>query len=324
MHPEKRHLNKIGVELTDPIDVFICCGSFEDRSVTIAEHINPNVINHVLVAENRDNIKWVGKNSDYLRKRFGSKSIRVELDTSAPFRGADNFMKALAQIASEKSQSYLVDISTFTRESLLILLCILRLKLKSTDSITCVYVGANRYSLDASGEKTWLTRGVRQIRSILGYPGEMLPSRRTHLIVLLGFETERAATLITNYEPAVLSVGIGSKEQSITQEHYDLNVMFYSQVTALYGDSVRGFSFAPDSHLSTKKSIEDQIQKVGDYNVVVAPMNTKISTVGSALLALELEGVQLCYAQAELYNFENYSKPQEYYYAFQLPELTQV
>jgi hypothetical protein len=38
-------------------------------------------------------------------------------------------------------------------------------------------------------------------------------------------------------------------------------------------------------------------------------MNTKISTIGSALAALEEEAIQLCYAQPLQYNYKSYSTP---------------
>ena len=38
-------------------------------------------------------------------------------------------------------------------------------------------------------------------------------------------------------------------------------------------------------------------------------MNTKISTLGAAMVALEDESIQVCYAQADVYNANNYSTP---------------
>lgn len=46
-----------------------------------------------------------------------------------------------------------------------------------------------------------------------------------------------------------------------------------------------------------------------NMNLVVAPMNSKISTLGAALAARVNPDIQLCYAPAVTYNFENYSKP---------------
>ena len=51
-------------------------------------------------------------------------------------------------------------------------------------------------------------------------------------------------------------------------------------------------------------------------------MNTKMSTVGSLLLALENETVQLCYAPANVYNVERYADPDDDYYLL-VPDLRQ-
>ena len=54
---------------------------------------------------------------------------------------------------------------------------------------------------------------------------------------------------------------------------------------------------------------------VSGHNALIAPMNTKISTVGAALLAMEDDTIQLCYATAHQYNEKGYSTPgQECYY----------
>ncbi|MDP2644327.1 MAG: hypothetical protein Q8P24_05265, partial [Desulfobacterales bacterium] len=45
----------------------------------------------------------------------------------------------------------------------------------------------------------------------------------------------------------------------------------------------------------------------GRQDVTVAPMNTKLSTVGAALASFENSEIQVCYAQADYYNYHGYS-----------------
>jgi hypothetical protein len=47
-------------------------------------------------------------------------------------------------------------------------------------------------------------------------------------------------------------------------------------------------------------------------------MNTKISTVGAALAAIKQESIQLCYAQANIYNVERYSAVSDEVFIFEL------
>jgi hypothetical protein len=46
-------------------------------------------------------------------------------------------------------------------------------------------------------------------------------------------------------------------------------------------------------------------------------MNTKLSTSGAALAALEADEIQLCYASARHYNIEGYSRPSQECIIFQ-------
>ena len=44
-------------------------------------------------------------------------------------------------------------------------------------------------------------------------------------------------------------------------------------------------------------------------NFLIAPLNTKLSTVAVGLVALNNPAIQVCYAIPEVYNIKNYSEP---------------
>jgi hypothetical protein len=135
----------------------------------------------------------------------------------------------------------------------------------------------------------------------------MHPSRKSHLIVLVGFEDERAGKLIEMYEPAVLSLGVGSVDP-VSERLSFVNETYYGNLMAThYG--AKKFEFSPTDASSVRDVILEQAQRFGDYNVVVAPMNTKISTLGAALAAIKNPDIQICYSRAASYNVENYSEP---------------
>jgi hypothetical protein len=48
-----------------------------------------------------------------------------------------------------------------------------------------------------------------------------------------------------------------------------------------------------------------------NYNIVVCPMNTKISTIGVGLAALQNNKIQIAYARAIEYNEAGYSTPSD-------------
>jgi hypothetical protein len=169
----------------------------------------------------------------------------------------------------------------------------------------------------------WLSKGVAEVRSVLGYPGEFFPSRKTHLIVLVGFEHERASKLVEIYEPNILSLGYGKAGSETSQKHYSANRNYHKLVreaVATY-TTVREFEFSCSNPWDAKKAILAQVATTPDHNVVVAPMNTKISTVGCALAAVENQTIQLSYAKAMSYNYQQYSVGGTMCYLFEVPEL---
>ena len=311
-------LRDLKEHIATPLDVFICSASFEERCKSIAACISSGTVDHVLVCENEELAEYVGKNARYLGDRFIDRAIHVPLSLSNPLRVADSMAEGLEKVISTNPQSYLVDVTTFTHEALLILLSLLRQRLKSSDTIRFAYTAAKEYSLGAEGDDKWLSKGIKQIRSVLGYPGDPLPTRQFHLVVLAGFENDRAAQLIDAYEPAIVSLGFGNKQQSITNEHFEINIAFHKRLCDIYR-GLETFTFSLIDPLQAKVDIAKQIASKPGYNVVVAPLNNKISTIGSALAAFENSDIQLCYSQANFYNYENYSSAGDEVYLLDIP-----
>ena len=77
--------------------------------------------------------------------------------------------------------------------------------------------------------------------------------------------------------------------------------------TNIYKD-VDIFEISCINPILTKKRIQEQIDKYPNYNVVIAPMNNKISTLGASLLAIEMPEIQICYSSPNIYNVDGYSK----------------
>jgi hypothetical protein len=300
-HPLTTLATKVG-----HIDNFLCFASYENRCRSVADSLNISAIGRSAIGLNINRNQFNGTNREYLSRRLGESTPIIEFNVSMPTIGADNVAHYLEEVFSGSSKSLLVDITTFTHEGLLILIKLLSLKKREMDTVRLVYVGAEEYSIGLDDEDKWLSKGTREIRSVLGYPGLIFPSKRLHLIVLVGFETERARSLIDAYEPHLLSLGVGTSLNSITQKNFKANDLFFQRIARTY-QNCGIFEIAPNDYQTTLSALRNQANKNTEYNVVIAPMNTKISTIAAGLLAMENESLQLCYAQAELYNYENYS-----------------
>jgi len=334
MKIEKINIDKIDSYVNSKI-ILIVCSSYEDRCLSIAQAIDSAKIEKALIAYNEDIAPYINKNCENLISLFSNKSERVALNTNDPIKTADN-LKTYLQ-ANIKSGCYiLVDITTFTHESLLILIKLLDLITEGKSHVKFAYTGAKTYGVvpkkilkdknktkEDISESIWLSKGIINIRNVLGFSGDIFPLRKTHLIILVGFEYERALELIKRYEPNYLSLGFGKAGGSISEKHHQANKKFHSLLTEIASNwqKVNSFEFSCNDPVETQKAIINQSRIHPDTNVVVAPMNTKISTLGAYLANKENAAIQICYAKPLKYNYENYSTPGDTCYIIDLPEI---
>lgn len=316
--PNKISLNTLAAALNTRVDVFICSASFEARCLSAPNQLSPESVGAVLICANENFPDVVSGNGKVLSERYGPKGSLIKLSTDNPLATADALQAAVGRFAGATPQNFVIDITTFTHEALLILLKIMRLRLGANDTATLVYTSAREYSIGDKPEDKWLSKGIREIRSVLGYPGKIVPTRKLHLVILTGFEGERAERLIEEYEPNRISLGVGDPAHSISSDHYSVNKANHAKIAAKYPD-VLEFEFSCSDPSAAMVAIESHISQIADHNVLIAPMNTKISTIGAGLLALKDESIQLCYATAHQYNEARYSTPGTDCYVFDFP-----
>ena len=307
----RRPLSEVGPTLGKNARIFVCSSSYEDRCLSIPLQVSPDAIGHAVIVENID-IKEVRYNAERLTQHFGEDSKLIEANTGDPIESVKAMHAGLHPvIGKQEADRVAVDITTFTHEQLLILLGLLRRI--GCKTVLCLYSGAAEYM---TGEKRWLSEGIVDIRSVLGFSGDLGIRSGTQLVMLIGFEWERAKRLIEAYDPVQLALGIGRQEDSIEDEHYKTNKEFFEKLMAHYPHATR-FEFSCNDAETTARIIAEQCQDE-TLTPVVAPLNTKISTVGAALAALNDDRIQLCYAQPAIYNCVSYSKPGEYFRSFRI------
>jgi len=73
--------------------------------------------------------------------------------------------------------------------------------------------------------------------------------------------------------------------------------------------------------IEARDCIIAQAEKHAEHNIVIAPMSTKLSTIGVGLAAFTRVEYQICYAEAAQYNYLHYSVPSDRCYLLDLPEL---
>jgi hypothetical protein len=317
----KLAIKNLEAALTEPIALFVGTASFEDRCCTILDELKDKCAS-VLIFKNSQVGARAEQNLNKMLAMVGERGKMVGLDLDEPMATARSLGTVIDAVSQASPGSIFLDITTFTHEQLLILFRILE-QAKPERNVIFGYTGADRYSVNTEPADVWLSRGVSQIRSVLGFPGNLLPSKRLHLIVLVGFEHERAKAVIEKFEPSVLTLGMGEKGQSISDEHYQTNSGFFDDVrtfvdrrTSISAD-VNSFEFSCVDPLSTQAAVLREISKYPDHNTVICPMNTKLSTLGVALVASDDPAVQVCYSRAIEYNEIGYSTASDQVTLFQ-------
>ncbi len=321
MEPLKTPLSSLKNAFSEHFDIFICSSSFEDRCLSVANSISPEIFKRALILSNIDLIDYVGTNKQKLERLFGRKALSAEVSTLDPLFTADSIRKCLETLCEgSETSKILLDVTSFTHESLLILIRLLKL-LSPKAIITGVYANASEYSIGDEVNYKWLSRGIGEVRSVLGFPGNIVPSRKTHLILIVGYEHERAAGIIESIEPNSIALGYGRSGTATTDKDKDANehYMHLVQEMATSFSEVNCFEIPCNDPYGTSIELLKQmnIAKEKDMNILIAPMNNKLSTVGAAWAALSDPDIQMCYAKALCYNYSNYSRPGSGCYIFQ-------
>lgn len=307
----KTPINELATTLWKRPRTFVGRISFESRSVTVATAAPSGTCRKgiLFVSEGRSDLA-----NEHIRSiKHAHPGLKVvELKIADPLATADAISSALR---STSLVDAVIDVTAFRREELLILLEVLR-GIESGKRRGCqlVYVSAGQMADTLSGK-------VTQTRSIVGFAGEIWPSRPTTLVVLMGFEIPRARAIIETYEPKHLILGRGKQSESINDDLWKKNDAFFRELTSSYANVESVFEFSARDPLAVAKQLETAITTSEKSNVVLAPLHTKLSTIGVALYAQRHRSAQVCYAEVGAYNEKAYSTVGDGAYVFSLTQL---
>lgn len=283
---------------------FWCCAGFEQRSAQIFKYMQAKRIssdrNHVFYNCESD--------SAYIQPFQPNAFINVDfipLKYTDPIYSADKFIDVLEKDMRLGLTNYVIDITTFTREWLLMILAIFRMQKFSQCKLTCAYNYAKSMS------QNWLSRGPLEMRTVLGYSGSFFSSKKTHLFLILGHEVERAVAIIDSIEPAFLTIITGSRDGSVTEEMHNVNVRFKDYIKNCFSIDTCEADIDVVDYNESKSGILRNLNLNGGYNTVIAPLNTKISTIAAGSVCLDNPQIQICYLPMEQYNTKNFSVPSD-------------
>lgn len=302
----------------DNIDLFICSSGFEVRSKSFALALDVNTVKDALIFHIDENYIISYENLKEIENKIPQIKT-VQHPKNNPIETYDIILSEFNQfynsVAKDNKINIVIDVTTFTREVLLILFKAINQKTYiDISNIYLVYTPAENYPCE------WLTRGVRYIRSIFGYSGMILPSKKLMLVILNGFENERTEEIINSFEPNAILLGRPSNEASINESLGIRGNEKFEHIRQKHISNIaEDFEFSCVEVDSTINTIEELVKKYeGDYNIVLSPLNNKVSTIAAAFVALKNENIQVCYASANQYNINEYSTPCDYFLIFEM------
>lgn len=291
----------------------ICFASFEDRCLTAPNALSGCRIKNTFVLVN------IGENSVIKSQQNAEKIVEifpkteiVEINLENPVMVAEQVIGIICKLEVANVKNLLLDISTFTHEVLLIMLRLLYEK-DVFASIICLYNGASDYSVGDTIDQVWLSKGCRDVRNVIGYPGILKPSQKNHVILLAGFEVERATRLVELLEPDILSIGDGVEP---TESKHEDSMSYFQKKFLAWENTFKNaitntFTFSCCDIEKTVDLLISIIDQDPHMNYILVPLNTKLSTLAVGLVALGNHNIQVCYAIPETYNYIGYSRPSD-------------
>jgi len=297
---------------------FICFSSFEERCKSAANVLGAFPFKRKTVLYLQEFFEYSNNNTESLYNSLNSANI-IALNNSAPLLSTDTLIDEIDTISSENIKNILVDVTCFNREILLLFLNLLRTRADSFESIKLLYN-------EASSIDDLLSFGAASIRSVLGYSGLISPLKKDHLIVILGYEIDRAKQIIETYEPDSVTIAVGQSDQSINESLYKKNQRMLEVFRKKFlDDGTIGCPLAVveipvNGSRASFQALKRIAEEHSDNNIIIAPLNTKLSTIGAAYLTFIKPEIQICYAQMSGYNFGSYSSPSENFYLLDLKE----
>jgi len=292
--------------------LFIACPSYEDRSVAVAERLSADyVVDRVVLftsVEYSDKGKFpshLQRNKHALEKACSLGLTTLNFCMDQPIRSMVEFEK-LCRHWHELSrlESITVDVSTFPRQELIVLLRVLE-SLPHLPRIRLFYTEPGEYGTETPSG--WLTRGVKSVRTVPGFGGIQQPGKKKLLIMFLGHEDERAAITWKRHQP----------ETTITifpDPNYrkELNGIVERTHQILFTKLASAKIYAPVAARGIEEAQNAVLELWEEYQkthfLVVAPLGTKLQSLGVYRAAKLKRDIQITYAVPSVYNFNAYSE----------------
>lgn len=307
--PEPIKLEKIDTIIeSSPDDVFICCGSPEERCkgtiMKLSSNYKANVV--FLLRYTDHESKRREENIKEMKERLKNvgEIVEVFVDEDKPLPLLTNIIQNIERYASEPGKPRItIDISTIIKWHLLILFKALDLKYPQKE-LRILYTEPKDYITDLFQP---LSFGINRIFPIPTYSGDYDFSKDSLLVLLLGYEGDRALALFEEIDPVDCLLLIPKpayhKEWEGRTEEMNkgiINIVGKSKIKHI--DSRNPALVAYQLYEILSSSIYSK------YNHIISPLGTKPQTLGLYLyLSTDPPNTSLIYGSPLRHNEPFYS-----------------
>lgn len=282
----------------------LSCLSFEDRSLAVADAMlgaGPALWLCIVNEDIETDVSEMRRRAEQVAADAGVELRFLASSKRNPIVLADAMVEISREHAVDESIDWIADVTTMTHEMLLVVVAAAEEIIPAWRDLRFVYNVAERYSGDDDVPVKWISRGIHDLRSVIGYPGERSPGEPTTLVALPGFDPERMRRVVEEIEPEQLLVGIACPHGKRHAWSAEKNRDIAARLLDTRDGSV--FDYAALDPFAAVDAVVDATRGV-QGNVLVAPLNSKISTVAIGVLARRRPDWQLCYAPALIYNLD--------------------
>lgn len=284
-------------------NIFVFSPGFEERSLGVLRTIRKRYNSFLALQINdfyNEDINIMNEltyQKFYKSKLFKSKIQRVFLSYLDPIESFNR----LNSFNFSKYENISVDMTSFTDESLLILLNVLYYK--NFKNVEIFYSLPKTYKTNSSGVNSLsLSYGIKDLRNIIGFPGIFNPLWQNHLIIIGGFELDRILYLIEILDYSKVTVLFGKRDGSVSEHLFEVSRQVEEKIT--YASRYVTIKNITVNNLERCiKDLNQMLKSCINENVTIVPLGSKITTLAAYTVCRKNDRIQLLYT-----NVENYHK----------------
>lgn len=281
--------------MTSNYDYLITVAGWEERFIeSLKDNLGKEVVSNLILLRASEYKEPTNLHVEKVRKICEQEKIPLVIIEFYISNNITTWVTLEEELQISPASKVLFDISTAPREIIWFIQHFLEQNNSSTDY---VYGKPQQYG-------AWLSKDPGTPRFVFYHSGITKLSSPTALLIISGFDLERAKQLINFFEPkkAVLAIQKGEQfeNDSKNREKHINRLKRLCEIEYFELDT-----YAADGGYSTlEKEIPNLVE---NYNVIATSLGPKPSAVALYRLQSKFKDIALCYVPSLAYNTDNYS-----------------